>query len=340
MSTTSIRWGILGAGGIARTFARELPHTRTGRLQAVAARDADRAEALAREFDAPSSYGSYEEMLADDRVEAVYIATVHTNHHEWAARAADAGKHVLCEKPLAISEAWAREAVEAARRNGVFLAEAFAYRFFPQTEKLLELVRSGAIGRVRAVEAQYAFSANHDPGNRLFDAAVAGGGILDVGCYPASITRLIVGAALGRPFADPLTVAGAGHIGETGVDEYAVAQLTFDDGITATISAGIRVDGERRVRILGTRGQIDVPSPFSVRQGESSEILVSAIGRPTERIKVQQILQYGLEADAVGDRGDALELPQMTWADSVGNARLLDAWRAELGLVYPVERLP
>jgi predicted dehydrogenase len=338
MSATSIRWGILGAGGIARTFARELPFTRTGRLQAVAARDADRAEELAREFDAPSSYGSYEEMLADDRVDAVYIATVHTNHHEWAVRAAEAGKHVLCEKPLAISETWAREAIDAARRNGVFLAEAFAYRFFPQTAKLVELVSSGAIGRVRSIDARYVFRADLDPGSRLFDASVAGGGILDVGCYPASITRLLVGAALGRPFADPLTVAGAGHIGETGVDEYAVAQLTFEDGITATLSTGVRVDGDRRVRILGTRGEIEVPSPFSVKQGETSEILVSALGRPVERVEVEQPLQYGLEADAVGDRGDALEAPQMTWADSLGNARLLDAWRAELGLVYPVER--
>jgi predicted dehydrogenase len=340
MSGNSIGWGILGAGGIARTFAKELPFTRTGRLQAVAARDAARAEQLAREFDVPSAYGSYEELLADDRVDAVYIATVHTNHHEWVVRSAEAGKHVLCEKPLAISEAWTREATDAARRHGVFLAEAFAYRFFPQTARLVELVTSGAIGRVRAIDARYVFSATFDPGNRLFDASVAGGGILDVGCYPASITRLIAGAALGRPFADPLTVAGAGHIGETGVDEFAVAQLTFEDGITATLSAGIRVEGDRRVRIVGTRGEIEVPSPFSVRQGESSEILVSVLGEPLRRVRVEQPLQYGLEADAVGDRGDALEAPQMTWADSLGNARLLDAWRAQLGLVYPIERGP
>jgi predicted dehydrogenase len=222
----------------------------------------------------------------------------------------------------------------------VFLAEAFAYRFFPQTAKLVELLRSDAIGRVRSIDARYVFSAGFDPGNRLFDAAVAGGGILDVGCYPASITRLIAGVALGRPFAEPLSVAGAGHIGETGVDEYAVAQLTFEDGITATLSAGIRVEGDRRVRIVGTRGEIEVPSPFSVKQGETSEILVSAIGRPTERVRVKQVLQYGLEADAVGERGHALEAPEMTWDDSLGNARLLDAWRAELGLVYPVERGP
>src|SRR3712207_4983332 len=101
-----------------------------------------------------------------------------------------------------------------------------------------------------------------------------------------------------------------------------------------------RVEGDRRVRILGTRGEIEVPSPFSVKQGETSEILLSAIGRPTERVEVKQVLQYGLEADAVGERGNALEAPQMTWDDSLGNARLLDAWRAELGLVYPVERGP
>jgi len=338
MSDTALRWGILGAGGIARTFARELPATRTGRLRAVAARELDRAERLAREFGAPAAYGSYEELLADVDVDAVYIATVHTHHREWAVRAAEAGKHVLCEKPLAISEDRVRSAVDAAGRHGVFLAEAFAYRFFPQTAKLVELVRSGAVGRVRAVDARYVFSAKYDPGSRLFDASVAGGGILDVGCYPASMTRLIVGAALDRPFADPLTVAGAGHIGETGVDEHAIAQLTFDDGITATLTAGIRVEGARHVRVTGTRGHIDVPSPFSVPQGETSEILVSAIGRPVERITVHQPLQYGLEADAVGDRGDALEAPQMSWADSIGNARLLDAWRAELGLVYPVER--
>ena len=338
MNETSIRWGIIGAGGIARTFARALPSSRTGVLRAVAARDAGRAAEFAREFGAESSYGSYDELLADDSVDAVYISTVHTTHHEWAVKAANAGKHVLCEKPMSLNSAWTMAIVEAARRNDVFLAEAFAYRFFPQTSALIELIRSGAIGEVRSIQASYTFNAEPDPQGRLFDPAVGGGAILDVGCYPASMVRLVAGAARGLPFAEPITVEATGHLGETGVDEFSVAQLTFEGGITAVVTAGVRVEGDPTLRILGTRGRIEVPTPWFVDPGATSEILVSRIGAPTERIEIAQRGAYELEADAVADRDGALEAPEITWADSLGNARLLDAWRAALGLEYPMER--
>lgn len=337
MTGTSVRWGILGAGGIAGTFARELPTSRTGRLHAVAARDADRAADFAGRIGAPVGYGSYEELLADDTVDAVYIATVHTTHREWAIRAADAGKHVLCEKPMTLDAAGTAATIEAARRNGVFLAEAFAYRFFPQTAKLVELIRSGAIGEVRSIESDYTFAADFDPRSRLFDPAVGGGAILDVGCYPASLARLIAGAALDRSFADPLTVEAAGHLGATGVDEFSVASLTFEGGITARLTTGVRVEGGTTLRVFGSRGHLEVATPFFVKPGTNSHIVVSRIGS-TDHVEVAQDTAYALEADAVGDRGNALEAPEISWADSLGNARLLDSWRAALGLEYPAER--
>ncbi|WP_150307096.1 aldo/keto reductase [Planctomonas psychrotolerans] len=341
MTETTIRWGILGAGGIARTFAKALPSSRTGVLQAVAARDADRAAGFAREFGGATSYGSYDELLADDSVDAVYISTVHTTHASLAVRAAEAGKHVLCEKPMTMNAAETMAVVEAARRTGVILIEAFAYRFLPQTTALLDLVRSGAIGDVRSIEVSRTFNADYDPEGRLFDPAVGGGAMLDIGCYPASLVRIVAGAALDRPFADPVTVEASGVLGDTGVDEFSVASLTFGGGITASIGAGIRVEGDANLRVLGSRGILDLPDPWLVNPGVAT-IRVSKLGHPTETIEIEQGNGYAAEADAIADAlaGDSIapEAPEMLWADSIGNARLLDSWREALGLEYPTER--
>ena len=246
-----LNWGVLGPGGIARTFARQLPLSRTGRLVAVGSRDADRAAAFAAEFGAARSYGSYQELLADPEVDAVYIATPHPAHPEWVIRAAEAGKHVLCEKPLAVTWAHAMAAVDAARRHDVFLMEAYMYRHHPQMRLLTDLIRDGALGTVAQVQASFSFAATLDPAGRLFAPALAGGGILDVGGYPVSAARLVAGAARGLPFADPVGVTGAGRIGETGVDEWAVATLDFGDGLVAQVATGVR--RRRRQHAAGVR---------------------------------------------------------------------------------------
>ena len=185
MSAGALNWGILGPGNIARRFASQLTDSATGRLVAVASRDPAKAEAFAREFGAERSYSSYEQLLADPDVDAVYISLVHTLHAEWTVKAADAGKHVLVEKPIAVNHGSAMVAAEAARRNGVVLLEAYMYRFHPQIDTLLELVSGGAIGTIQHIDASFSFDTGGSSG-RLFDESLAGGGILDVGGYPVS----------------------------------------------------------------------------------------------------------------------------------------------------------
>ena len=155
-------WGIIGPGRIARRFAGQLPASRTGRLVAVASRNVDRAAEFGTEFGARRWYGDYDGLLNDDEVDAVYIATPHPMHPTWVVRAAEAGKHVLCEKPLAVNAAHAMAAVEAARRHDVFLMEAYMYRFHPQTQRLVELVADGTIGTVHQIQASFAFAASGD----------------------------------------------------------------------------------------------------------------------------------------------------------------------------------
>ncbi|MGB9620027.1 MAG: Gfo/Idh/MocA family protein, partial [Armatimonadota bacterium] len=198
-----LQWGIISTGRISGVFAKNLVPSETGELLAVASRTQAAADKFGDEYNVPRRYGSYQDLLDDPDVEAVYISTPHPMHAEWAVKAAEAGKHILCEKPLALNYSEAMAIIEAARRNDVFLMEAFMYRCHPQTARIVELVRGGAIGEVRLIQATFSFHAARDPEGRLLNPELAGGGIMDVGCYCCSMSRLVAGAALGKPFAEP-----------------------------------------------------------------------------------------------------------------------------------------
>jgi predicted dehydrogenase/aryl-alcohol dehydrogenase-like predicted oxidoreductase len=333
-----LNWGIIAPGGIARAFAGQLPQSRTGRLVAVGSRDAERAAAFAAEYGATRSYGSYLEVLDDPDVDAVYIATPHPAHVEWAVRAAAAGKHVLCEKPLAVTWAYAMAAVEAARRHDVFLMEAFMYRCHPQIRLLAELVRDGVVGDVRQISASFAFAATPDPAGRLFAPELGGGGILDVGGYRGSAARLVAGAARGAAFADPVGVTGAGHLGETGVDEWAIATLDFGGGLTAHVEAGVRLAADNVIRVVGSLGYLEVRDPWVPASSVPGRVAVHRVGEEPREETTPATPQYAAEADVVADHLADRQAPQMSWADSLGNAAALDAWRAAIGLEYPAER--
>jgi predicted dehydrogenase/aryl-alcohol dehydrogenase-like predicted oxidoreductase len=334
----TLAWGIIGPGGIARAFAGQLPLSTTGKLAAVASRDQQRAERFAAEFGAEKSYADYAELLADDEVRAVYVATPHPWHFEWSLRAIEAGKHVLCEKPLTLNHAWSMALVEAARRADVFLMEGYMYRCHPQTRRLAELIRDGAIGEVRHVEASFSFAADFRTDGRIYDANLGGGGILDVGGYPVSVARLIAGVASGAPFADPVSVSAVGRIGETGVDEWTTASLGFSGGITAQVSTGIRLAGENSVRVLGSEGYLVVPVPWLPSATESTSIMLHRVGADVAEIKIAPRGLYAAEADTVAAHLADRQAPEMSWADTLGNMATLDTWRAEIGLTYPQER--
>ena len=349
---TKLAWGIIGTGAIAGTLAHNIGQSRTGRLAAVGSRDKAKAEAFGAKHGVPAAkcYGTYEDLLADPEVRAVYVATPHPRHAEWAIKAAEAKKHVLVEKPMAVNRHQAEAIVEAAVANDVFLMEAFMYRCHPQTMRLVELVRERAIGDVKVIQASFSFHATFDPNSRLFSNALAGGGIMDVGCYPASMARLIAGAAAGRDFAEPTDVKAVAHLESTGVDGYAVAVAKFPaptGDILAQLGTGVAVNQENAVRVLGTEGTIYLKNPwvFERTGGDAGHLAVQKKGEkaPREVSIPATVTSFTMEVDTFGDAlaGGAKQPPPpaMTWADSLGNIALLDAWRASAGIVFDEEKL-
>ena len=341
-----LAWGIIGSGNIAKKFAVGLAESKTGKLLAIGSRSQKSADKFGAEFNVPRCYGSYEALLADPDVQAVYISTPHPMHAEWAVKAAEAGKHILCENPLTINYPDAMAVVEAAHRNDVFLMEAFMYRCHPQIAKLVELVKNKAIGDVRMIKASFSFKVRSriDPilEGRLFKNDLGGGGILDVGCYTTSVARLIAGAAMGKDFAEPIEVKGIGKLGETGVDEYTAALLRFPGDIIAQISTGVRLVQENSLHVLGTAGNIYFPSFWSpARQGDKPAMTLTRYGHAPEDVSVEADRGiYTYEADTVAANIDNMQAkpPAMTWHDTLGNMRTCDTWRLAIGLTYDIEQ--
>lgn len=344
--TAKLQWGILGTGAIAKTFAAGVAASTSGVVVAVGSRDQTTADTFASAFDITRRHGSYEALLADPQVQAVYISTPHPMHRRWAVAAAEAGKHILCEKPIAVNAADAEAIVDAARRNDVFLMEAFMYRCHPQIARVLELIRGGAIGTVRVIQATFSFHwpIEYDPKSRLLAADLAGGGILDVGCYPVSLCRLIAGAAVGKDFAEPIDLVATGYLGRTGVDEWSVASARFDGpagqgDILAQLSTGVQCDQDNVARVYGSDGWLLIPDPWiPSRDGSASRLVLNVRGKPAQEITVEPVAAlYALEADTVAANLHRRQAPAMSWDDTLGNMRTLDRWRAAIGLRYPFE---
>ena len=340
-----IRWGIIGPGSIAKAFQGGLAGSRHGVLAAIATRDPNKP-GLATDFPGARIVHGYDALLADPDIDAVYIAVPHTGHAEWAIKAAEAGKHVLVEKPLALSAFEIDAVFHAHRKAGTFAGEAFMYRLHPQTARLGELIRSGAIGEVRMIQSSFGFSmGKFQPTHRLFASELAGGGILDVGGYPVSMSRYIVGQVLGRPFADPVKVAGTAKLNAEGTDDWAAAVLTFENGIVAQVSCAVMANLDNVLRIHGSEGRIEVPD-FWFAGGDRTRGVgrIDIIkGGKTETISLgEERHVYSFEADAAAEaifaKRQELAAPGMTWADSLGNARVLDAWRKDAGIEFSVEK--
>ncbi|QHC66803.1 Gfo/Idh/MocA family oxidoreductase [Rathayibacter sp. VKM Ac-2759] len=339
-TTTGTGWAVLGPGGIARRFLSQLPASERGaRLVAVGSSDPQRASAFAEEAAAfgftDVTSGDYATALADPRVSAVYIATVHTGHAALVLQALEAGKAVLCEKPLAVNHGTAMALVDAARQAGLPLVEAYMYRFHPQTEALLDLVREGAVGEVLHIDASFSFRTGSRSG-RLYDVATAGGGILDVGGYTVTAAAAVVQAATGVAAAEPVELRASGSIGPTGVDEWSVARLTYRDGITATLRTGVALQDANEITVLGSRGRLRLRDPWF---GAESGIEIDVAGEEQRSLAFAPSDPYAREADATTDAlaAGAVDAPAMTLDETLATARTLDRWRAEIGLRYPFE---
>ncbi len=336
----SLSWGILGTGRIAGIFAKQLSQSKTGKLVAVGSRSQASVDKFTAEYRVPRGHNTYEALLVDSQVQAVYIATPHSLHAEWCLKAARAGKHILCEKPLTLNHIETLAVIEAARKHDVFLMEAFMYRCHPQTAKLVELLREKVIGEVRVIHASFGFHRDFNPEARLFKNTLGGGGILDVGCYTVSMSRLVAGIATGKLFAEPIEVKGCGHFAPSGVDTWAIASLNFPGDILASLTTSVEVQQHNTLRMQGSNGSIFVPAPWAqVHDGTTTKLFVERKGEPQQEIVVELAQPaYAIEADHVAAHIERRQAPAMSWEDSLGNMQTLDRWRKSIGLIYESEK--
>ena len=259
--TTPFRWGILGPGSIAHEFAAGLRAIPDGELVAIGSRDQQRADAFAEQYGAPNRYGSYAALAQDPDIDAVYVATPHPFHKDDTILCLEAGKAVLCEKPLTINAAEAVVAV--ARARNTFLMEAMWTRYLPIIVQVRRWLAAGAIGAPRLVSADFGFRAGIDPEGRLFNLGLGGGALLDVGIYVVSFAAMVFGA-------QPAHIAAAAHIGETGVDEQTGVRLRYEGGALASLSCAVRTTTPHEARIVGTEGTIAIDPSWW--KGESATL--------------------------------------------------------------------
>ncbi len=317
-----VRFGILSTADIA--LGKVVPGMRrAGRVEvlAIASRDGDRAQAAATAHGIPRAYGSYEALLADPDVDAVYIPLPNHLHAPWTIAAARAGKHVLCEKPLALTAADAEEMVHACEAAGVLLMEGFMYRHHPSWVAVRELVASGRIGRLRAVNSWFSYR-NEDPANIRNIREAGGGALYDIGCYSVNLSRMLFGG-------EPARVSGAVvRDPASGVDVLASGILEFADGV-ASFACSTRAEPDQQVHVYGTDGRISIDIPFNIPPDRPTWISVVAGGDPpvapaTERLSFEAADPYGVEADAFAAAIlDKTPVP-VPPADAVANLRVIE----------------
>jgi predicted dehydrogenase len=282
-----LRLGILGCANIAKQFTRDVSQSRDISIQAVASRDLAKAQAFANDFQLPRAYGNYEALLADAALEAIYIPLPNSMHAEWAIRAMQAGKHVLCEKPLALNLAQVTRMFEVARQHGVMLLEAYPYWFQPQTRDLLANLSHEKIGDIRSIQASFGFTVGNPGTNIRMQTDLGGGALLDAGSYPLSLIRLVMGCA-------PERVIAQANWAETGVDISMAATLLYADGRRAQMSCAMDAANHRHATIVGSHGTVEteylnhtsdsdvhpwgyLPSQLRVRQGIANSIAFTDI---------------------------------------------------------------
>ena len=324
-----VRWGILATGSIARQFAEGLKMAKTGELVATASRSQEKADAFAAEFGG-KGYDSVEALLALDEVDAVYIASPHHVHKDQTIQVARAGKAILCEKPFVLNAREAKEALAVVKEAGVFFMEAFMYRCSPQTRKLRELLREGVIGTPRAVNAEFSFGAGRGWDNFRTDAAVGGGGLMDVGGYCVSLASLVFDG-------DPTEAFYAKAMDEAGYDGVGVGALKYETGL-AHFGAGIHLTMRNDARIYGEAGHITLTSPW--KSDPDAAMIVQADGKEPEsfRLGLGNAELYAAEADAVAANLEAGECPDFTKAETMRQARTLDRLRASAGMVFDADK--
>jgi len=262
MSERKLRWGVLSTSNIGRVAVNPaIQASSNGELLAVASRTESAAREFAEKAGIPQHFGSYEALLEDERIDAVYNPLPNSLHKEWTIRAAEKGKHVLCEKPLALNAAECREMEAAAAANGVKLLEAFMYRFHPRTKRVLEMVRAGAVGNLRQIRSTFTFLLTR-PDNIRWDPELGGGALMDVGCYCVNVSRTLAGR-------EPVEVRAMANFRTPGVDEQLAGTLRFEDGLLAHFDCALTMERTEAYQVHGTEGQLRVQKAFLPGKGDA-----------------------------------------------------------------------
>lgn len=306
--TTALKWGLISTARINRALINPLRASDRNTLLAVASRTEDKAQSYAAEWKIPKAYGSYQTMLEDPEIDVVYNSLPNHLHTEWTIKALNAGKHVLCEKPLATSLEEVDQMKAAAEQSGGILAEAFMYRHHPQTLKVKELVASGVLGDVRVIKGAFTFNLT-DPENVRLKPEMGGGSVWDVGCYPISFARYVLGN-------EPLEVFGWQLTGESGVDEVFTGQLRFKEDVFSQFDCGFRSPPRARMVVIGSEATLVVPDPF--KPGIDEEIRIAR----EDDVQTIKISGQELYLGEVEDMADAVLLgkpPRITLEDSRNN---------------------
>ena len=255
MTASQLRWGVISTSNIGRAAVNPaIQASRNGKLVAVASREEERARHFAEKWQIPAHFGSYDALLDDGSIDAVYIPLPNSMHREWTIRATERGKHVLCEKPLALDAAECGEMQAAADANGVKLMEAFMYRFHPRTERVVEMVRAGAVGDLKMITSAFTFRLKN-PENIRLNPELGGGSLMDVGCYCVNVSRTIAGA-------EPVEVQALARQSSSGVDEQMVGTLRFGDGVLAQFDCALTMERRESYQVAGTDAYLTVPAAF------------------------------------------------------------------------------
>ncbi|MEN8888516.1 MAG: aldo/keto reductase [Celeribacter marinus] len=334
-----VSWGIIGPGAIAQNFADGVAQAPSARLRAIASRSSARRTAFGdlHAIADDMRFDDYAALCAAPDIDAIHITTPHPFHAELALMALRAGKHVSVEKPAGLNAAEVTVLVEAAAQENLFFMEAYMYLLHPQIARMIEILKSGEIGEITHIRASFGFNAPFDAASRLYDPALAGGGILDVGGYPVSAARLIAGINEGA-FANPVSVTGTGVLAQTGVDAVAYGLLKFANGITAEVACAVARNMDNTIHVSGTKGSLTLPDPWVPGRNagpSDTTIQVTVAGETREEHLSHPEMLFKFEAEAASQAilAGQVELPYpgMSHLGSIGNTTVLDQWRGAVG---------
>ena len=337
-----VKWGVISTGTISKAFCDSIKYSQEGKLSAVASRSSKNLNYFSDKYGV-DTYDSYDALLNDSTIDAVYIGTPHSSHFDLSLKTLRSGKHLLCEKPMTMNSTEAMILLNESRKLNLFFMEAFMYRCHPLTHQMLELVKQEFTNQEVLIESSFGFTADVDEKHRLKNPELGGGSILDIGCYPLSMVRLIAGNLLEKSFADPLTISASGELTTAKIDLNAKAELEFSPKIKASIKSAINKEYENSLKISSGDKQIFVKEPWHCGQFQGQKAEIKILENNKEKV-IEVTDGIGLFTREIDEASSCIkerriESSFMPHADSLSNSIWLDKWLNEIKVIYPANTI-